>query len=49
MPAVLIELAYVSNRRDARRLKSAQWRGKVSGSIAEAIENYFRDGSRLPM
>ncbi len=49
MPAVLIELAFVSNKRDAARLKSATWRKKVSGSIAEAIENYFRDPSRLPM
>jgi len=49
MPAVLIELAYVSNRRDARRLKSRSWQNKVSGSIATAVDNYFLDVSRLPL
>ena len=50
MPAVLIELAYVSNRRDARRLKSKAWRNKVSGSIASAVDNYFENADhRLPM
>lgn len=48
-PAVLIELAYVSNRRDARRLQSKAWRNKVSNSIAIAIDNYLRDGSRLAL
>jgi len=49
MPAVLIELAYVSNRRDARRLTSRSWRNKVSGSIVTAVENYFANAQRLPM
>ncbi len=49
MPAVLIELAYVSNRRDARRLKSEAWRKKVSSSIARAVDRYFADVKRLPM
>ena len=49
MPAVLIELAFVSNRRDAQKLKSAKWRRNVSGSIADAIENYFRSSERIPM
>lgn len=49
MPAVLIELAYVSNRRDARRLQSKTWRNKVSSSIARAVDNYFENADRFPM
>ena len=49
MPAVLIELAYVSNRRDARRLQSRSWRNKVSKSIVKAVDNYFDEAARLPM
>lgn len=41
VPAVLIELAYVSNRRDAARLQSQRWRNQVSGSLVTAIEKYF--------
>ena len=41
VPAVLIELAYVSNRRDAARLQSQRWRNKVSGSLVMAIDKYF--------
>jgi N-acetylmuramoyl-L-alanine amidase len=50
VPAVLIELAYVSNQQDAKNLKSDEWRNKVSGSIMTAIENYFSNQiARLPM
>ena len=50
VPAVLIELAYVSNQQDARNLRSDEWRAKVSESILTAIENYFADPStRVPM
>ena len=50
MPSVLIELAYVSNRRDARRLVSKAWREKVAGSIATAVDEYFTKSiSRVPM
>ncbi len=49
-PAVLIELAYVTNKEDAEQLKSETWRDKVSDSIKTAIENYFSNQmSRLPM
>ena len=41
VPAVLIELAYVSNKQDAAALKSNEWRNKVSNSIVTAVENYF--------
>ena len=50
VPAVLIELAYVTNRQDAANLKSDEWRNKVSSSIGTAVENYFSNQmARLPM
>lgn len=41
VPSVLIELAYVSNRRDSARLQSQRWRNKVSASLVTAIDEYF--------
>ena len=50
VPAVLIELAYVTNRADAAQLRSEEWRRNVSRSIRSAIDNYFsHQGARLPM
>jgi N-acetylmuramoyl-L-alanine amidase len=50
VPAVLIELAYVSNKEDAALLKSDKWRTKVADSIVTAIDNYFsHQVARLPM
>ncbi|MGI9521503.1 MAG: N-acetylmuramoyl-L-alanine amidase [Hyphomicrobiaceae bacterium] len=48
-PAVLIELAYVSNRRDAKRLQSEKWRKKVAKSITQAVDTYFDRVERLPL
>lgn len=49
VPAVLIELAYVTNRADAAQLRSEAWRGNVSRSIRSAIDNYFsHQAARLP-
>jgi N-acetylmuramoyl-L-alanine amidase len=50
VPAVLIELAYVTNAQDAQNLKSEKWRDKVSSSISTAVDNYFANQiARLPM
>ncbi len=50
VPAVLIELAYVSNRADAEQLRSEKWRREVAQSIRSAIDNYFsHQGARLPL
>lgn len=50
VPSVLIELAYVTNKADAARLKSDKWRNKVSDGIATAIDNYFsHHAARLPL
>ncbi len=49
-PSVLIELAYVTNKKDAALLSSDTWRDKVSDSIMTAVENYFGNQiARLPM
>ncbi|HKZ96251.1 MAG TPA: N-acetylmuramoyl-L-alanine amidase [Hyphomicrobiaceae bacterium] len=49
-PSVLIELAYVTNKEDAERLRSDAWRDKVADSIATAVDTYFnRQIARLPM
>lgn len=49
-PSVLIELAYVSNRKDAELLNSNAWRTKVAGSITDAVDNYFgQQLARLPL
>ena len=50
VPAVLIELAYVSNQQDAQNLRSEEWRLKVTDSIMTAIDNYIsHQGARVPM
>jgi N-acetylmuramoyl-L-alanine amidase len=50
VPAVLIELAYVTNRADAAQLRSDEWRRNVAKSIRTAIDNYFsHQGVRLPL
>lgn len=50
VPSILIELAYVTNKADAKQLKSESWRQEVAGSITEAVENYFATNiARIPM
>lgn len=50
VPAVLVELAFVTNKQDAANLKSEAWRRKVADSIVTAVDNYFtHQVARLPM
>ncbi len=49
-PSVLIELAYVTNKKDARNLTSDAWRRKVAGSLVTAVDDYFTSEiANLPM
>jgi N-acetylmuramoyl-L-alanine amidase len=41
VPSVLIELGYVSNKRDLQSLDSDGWRDRTADSIASAVDNYF--------
>lgn len=41
VPAVLIELGYLSNAEDARQMKTEAWRARVAGAIADAVDAQF--------
>ncbi len=37
IPAVLVELGFLSNARDLKRIKSAEWRAKMQGALRDGI------------
>jgi N-acetylmuramoyl-L-alanine amidase len=41
VPAVLVELGYLSNTDDAARMSSSKWREAVAGAIADAVDQQF--------
>jgi len=41
VPAVLIELGYLSNAGDARQMNTDAWRTRVAGAIANAVDTQF--------
>lgn len=43
VPSVLVEMGYLSNREDERRLKDKASRDKIAISIASAVDAYFDD------
>jgi N-acetylmuramoyl-L-alanine amidase len=47
VPAVLIEMGYLSNKRDEANLNSKRYIGRLTGSIGDAIDEYFRKTDRL--
>jgi len=50
LPSVLVELAFVSNKSDAKLLTSQSWREKVSASMVKAINRYFSSAeARMPI
>jgi N-acetylmuramoyl-L-alanine amidase len=45
VPAVLIELGYLSNSSDAAQMNTEGWRGKVARAIAGAVDHNFATSS----
>ncbi|MFM7083830.1 MAG: N-acetylmuramoyl-L-alanine amidase [Hyphomicrobium sp.] len=44
-PAVLLELGYISNPKEAKLMISEEWQNKVCEAIASSIEDYFKKRS----
>lgn len=47
MPAVLVETAFISNRREERRLASPAYQDVVAASLARAVEQFARRDARV--
>jgi N-acetylmuramoyl-L-alanine amidase len=45
VPSVLVEVGYMSNRKEEKLLRSPSHRTKVSAAIVRAIDNYFKSHS----
>lgn len=43
VPAVLLEMAFISNAKDEKNLNSAKWRRTVMTATADAIDQYFSE------
>jgi N-acetylmuramoyl-L-alanine amidase len=48
IPAVLVELGYLSNAVDEAEMTKPAWRDKVAGSLVAAIDGHFSAESGLP-
>ncbi|MBI3675524.1 MAG: N-acetylmuramoyl-L-alanine amidase [Proteobacteria bacterium] len=42
VPAVLVELGYLSNHHDSSQMGTAEWRDGVAGALANAVDRQFR-------
>lgn len=49
VPAVLLELAFISNKRDEANLGSPAWRTRTMGAVTAAIDDYFEDRARASL
>lgn len=41
VPSVLVELGYLSSKRDLEKLQDPDWRAGVTGSMAKAVDQFF--------
>jgi N-acetylmuramoyl-L-alanine amidase len=50
IPSVLVELGFVSSRRDVEMLTSAIWRDRTADSVMKAVDRFFaaRAGTAAP-
>jgi N-acetylmuramoyl-L-alanine amidase len=49
VPAVLIELGYLSNLHDCKQMGTDVWRNRVAGAIADAVDRQFETPPQVPV
>lgn len=49
VPAVLIELGYLSNLHDCKQMGTDIWRNRVAGAIADAVDRQFETPPQVPV
>jgi N-acetylmuramoyl-L-alanine amidase len=49
VPAVLLEMGFITNRHDESALMDPAQRGRLMDAVADAIQSYFSDGAKLAM
>ncbi len=48
IPSVLVEVGFITNRREARLLKSGLFQTRVAIALADAVEEYFKGKLKAP-
>jgi N-acetylmuramoyl-L-alanine amidase len=43
MPAILVEVSFISNRAEERRLKNRKYQDKIANAIAKGLNNYIEE------
>jgi N-acetylmuramoyl-L-alanine amidase len=46
IPAVLVEVGYLSNRSEERQLRSSSYQAKIADALADAVVNYLAEYGR---
>jgi N-acetylmuramoyl-L-alanine amidase len=46
LPAVLVELGYITNRADEAQLKDPERQDRIARALADTIENFLEDTGR---
>ena len=41
IPSVLLELGYLSNRKDVALLTSTEWQDKTTDAVTSAVDSFF--------
>jgi N-acetylmuramoyl-L-alanine amidase len=47
VPAVLLEMGFVSNSQDEAMLRDPAQRARLTDSVADSIDDYFNETTRL--